>query len=295
MTIFEALNWGEQELRSTIKEKSIDGHNPKIDAQVLLAHTLGRTNSYLFAHFNDPIQDKHQEKYHRFIERRMRHEPVAYILGEKAFFGRQFRVNASVLIPRPETEIMIELAMPLINEQTTVIDIGTGSGAIAITLAKETDQQVIAIDISTRALAVAKYNAQTHKVDHKISFMEGNLLEPYIQKSINESGSHRSCVIMANLPYARQRQWEFLDPDVIEYEPKSAIVSGVDGLDHYDNLLKQIQKNRHSFPTSTTLFFEIDPSQSTSIKHLVHEYFPQSDIKITNDLASKPRIVTINI
>lgn len=295
MTIFEALTWGENQLRETLQEKSIKAHNPKLDAQVLLAHTLGKANAYLFAHFNDELQASLEEKYNRFIQRRMRHEPVAYILGQKEFYGRMFCVNASVLIPRPETELMIEQSIPLINDQTTVIDIGSGSGAIAVTLAKETDQNIIAIDISANALAIAKHNAKEQNVDHQISFLHGNLLEPYLEKGINESGENRSCVILANLPYARERQWEFLDPDIKEYEPKSAIVSGVDGLAHYDELLKQIKNSRRLFPASTTLFFEIDPSQNITSKNLILEYFPQANIKIFNDLAGKPRLVVSKI
>lgn len=294
MTILEALRWGEDKLKNTEEEKTLASHNPKLDAQVLLSYCLEKPTTYLFAHFEDALTEEALEKYHRVIDRRARHEPVAYIIGTKPFYKRPFFVNASVLIPRPETETLVELAMEKINEQSTVIDVGTGSGAIAVTIAGETGQQVVAIDIDQHSLAVAKHNATSHNVDHLISFLHGHLLEPYMQKNIRESNG-RHALIVANLPYVPLPQWESLNPDVKKYEPKLAVVGGVDGLELYDALLAQLHQHRHSFPPNTEVLGEMDPSHELMLPCLIKEYFPEADVNVLKDLSDRPRFVSANI
>ncbi|MFH1711918.1 MAG: peptide chain release factor N(5)-glutamine methyltransferase [Patescibacteria group bacterium] len=295
MKIIEALNWGQGQLKETAHEKRQTKLNPMLDAQILLAECLKRPTSYLFAHFEDELPEIVTEKFHRMIERRMRHEPVAYIIGRKDFYGRPFFVNPSVLIPRPETEQLIEKAIEHIRPTSLVFDIGTGSGIIAITLAKETEQPVIATEINAKALAVAKYNTEAHQAEHMISFLPGSLMEPYLEKNMKTTGPQHQAIIIANLPYARIAQWPTLDPDIVNYEPRNAIISGVDGLDLYHSLLSQIQEHRDLFPSETEILFEIDPSQEISAPSLVRDHFPASDVEVLKDLASKPRIVIAKI
>ncbi|MBT3230634.1 peptide chain release factor N(5)-glutamine methyltransferase [Candidatus Uhrbacteria bacterium] len=292
MTILEALNWAQGQLKSTADQKRIMQANPMLDAQVLLSHYLDKPTSYLFAHGEDELTPATCEAYQRLIERRQRHEPISHILQQKEFFGRPFFINQFVLTPRPETEIMVENAMSAISPESTLIEIGTGSGAIAVTLAAELQQPVIAIDIDPQALSVARRNARSHTVDHLIAFQHGSLLEPYIQKNIRETGHG---IILANLPYLTPTQWELSDPDVKEYEPKHALVGGIDGLDLYDQLLQQVANNRNLFPAELDLYFEIDPRQERSIQALILEIFPQAQIKIIPDLNHKARIVKISI
>ncbi|MBU1125986.1 peptide chain release factor N(5)-glutamine methyltransferase [Patescibacteria group bacterium] len=294
MTILEALNWGRERIKSTLEEKITQGHNPMLDAQVLLSYTLKKPTSYLFSHFEDELPLEKAEIYQGYIERRSKHEPVAYITGSKEFYKRKFRVNKFVLVPRPETELMIDEALKLIDERSTVIDVGTGSGAIAITLAAEKDIPVIATDVDSQALAIARVNATELGVTKLISFLEGDLLLPYIKINIHDAQAS-SAIICANLPYARIQQWPVLDPDVQNYEPKKAIVGGVDGLDFYDRLLQQIEENRDHFPATIHLLLEIDPSQEISGPRLVTEHFPMAKLELLRDLAHKPRLIVAQI
>jgi len=290
MKILEALNWGEAQLKTTANEKAYDVHNQKLDSQVLLSYCLSKPTGYLFTHFEDPLSEKILEKFERCIERRMRHEPIAYIIGRKSFYRRDFYVNPFVLIPRPETEQLIDLVKRAATERSTIIDVGTGSGAIAITLAAELNHPVVAIDIDQNSLAVAKHNAETHQVSNLISLLHGNLLQPYLQKNVDESTTSSETLIVANLPYAPLKQWEGLDPDVKKYEPKKAVTGGVDGLDLFDELLQQISTYRHRFPEKLTLFMEMDSSHELMLPRLVKEHFPKAGIEVLRDLASKPRV-----
>ena len=295
MTILEALSWGEAHIKETEDEKPKGRHNAKIDAQLLLSSVTSKPTSFLFAHFNEPLSEKNFEKFSRLIERRRRHEPIAYILGEQEFYGRPFMVNQSVLVPRPDTELLIDEAKARATSDTVMIDIGTGSGAIAITLAKELDTELIAIDIDPSALAVAKHNAEKNDVGSKISFMHGNLLEPYLEKNIDLSRGDNHVLILANLPYLTISSWPALDPDVRNYEPKRALIAGVDGLDFYDELLGQIKNRRSLFPQKTEIMMEIDPKQELTLPRLVKEHFPNSNIEIKNDLANRARLVIAQI
>ncbi len=294
MTILEALNWGRERLKTTQEEKITAGHNPMLDAQALLSTALKKPASYLFAHFEDEIAEDKAELFQKYIERRLKHEPVAYITGSKEFYKRKFKVNKFVLIPRPETEIMIDEALKLIDERTTVIDVGTGSGAVAITLSLEKQIPVIAIDIDHQALALAKINAENLGAEKNISFLEGDLLAPYMAKNINDTTASRT-VICANLPYVRIQQWQTLDPDVVRFEPKSAIVGGVDGLDLYDRLLGQLVEKRKSFPEDLFVLLEIDPSQEISAVRLIEDHFPLATINLKRDLADKPRLIVAKL
>lgn len=290
MTILEALSWGEKELKATANEKTTRT-NEKLDAQVLLSHCLDKPTTYLFTHFEDPLAQSVLEKYERAIERRKRHEPVAYITGEKEFYKRPFFVNRFVLIPRPETEHLIDLVKEKAGDGSIIVEVGTGSGAIGVTLAAELGSPVIATEIDRDALSVAKHNARAQNVDHMISFQHGNLLQPYLEKNVDESASGHA-LIVANLPYVPLGRWEVLDPDVREYEPKGAITSGVDGLDLYDELLQQVAAYRKRFPKRTEILMEMDPSQELTLPRLVKEHFPQSKIEVLYDLANKPRITS---
>lgn len=294
MKIIEALNWAQEQLKATADEKQQSKLNPMLDAQILLSECLSKPTSYLFAHFDDELPAIAIDKFQRYVARRRRHEPVAYITGQKDFYGRRFRVNPAVLIPRPETEQIIDLALERLRDHSLVLDVGTGSGVIAVTLAAEQSAPVIAIDIAPDALAVARHNAASWQVEHQVSFLQGHLLEPFFDKNIHEqAGGH--ALVIANLPYGKINIWPTLDPDVREYEPKVAIIGGVDGLDLYDQLLGQLRERRDQFPRETELLFEIDPSQELSASNLVREHFPEAEVQVLPDLAQKPRIVIASI
>lgn len=290
MTILEALTWGENQIRETIKEKTHTGHSAKIDAQVLLSFVLKQTKSSLFAHFNDAMNDNDLKVYQMVIERRKLHEPIAYITGSKSFYGRDFAVNHSTLIPRPETELVLECAIKEAGFAKHLFDIGTGSGAIAISLALETGKAVKATDISAPAVETAKTNATLHGVESAVSIRTGDLLMPYLDETL-----FGDVLIVANLPYLPERYKNHIDKDVLDFEPETALFSGVDGLNHYAALLRQLSRYHFRFQGAITLIFEIDPTQKTKIANLAKLNFPNANIEIVNDYANKPRIAKIKI
>lgn len=293
VTIFEALNKGAEVLKTTQPEKHQAPGNPKLDAQVLLSYLIKKPSSYLFAHGEEIISQDVERAYLELIERRAKHEPVAYITGEKEFFGRAFKVTSATLVPRPETELLVERALEGAGFAPVFADIGTGSGAIAVTLAAQSGGFVFATDISKDAIEVAKMNAATHGVSERIFFLEGDLLLPFLQdlQAWMRRAELKALTIVANLPYISRRQYENLDPDVKNFEPQTALLSGIDGLDHYDRMLQQLKTARASFPAQLKLLMEIDPSQAFSAERLIRHFFPQAKVQIIKDLSNKARIL----
>lgn len=285
MTIFQALTWANDILKTVLSPVQ----SPKIDAQALLAFVVDKGTAYLFAHGENVLTAAQEAQFKNFVERRARHEPVAYILQKKGFYGRTFSVTHDVLIPRPESEVLVDAAKKLITDRTLVVDVGTGSGAIGVTLACETGRPVVAIDESTAALAVARQNAAILGATH-VMLLEGNLLSPLLAESNGESlGDH--LIVVANLPYLSTRQYDTLDADVKHYEPQRALVSGVDGLDHYDALFGQLALRRAAFPRFLDVVIEIDPSQTLSAPARICKHFPLAKTTVIADHAHKPRVV----
>jgi release factor glutamine methyltransferase len=297
LTIFEALTWAADKLKAAEPAQVLGARNAKLDAQVLLAACLKKPTSYLFGHGDEQLEVVVSDAFMRLIERRARHEPVAYLLGEKDFYRRTFAVTPATLIPRPETELLVDLVRQEIGQNTLLVDVGTGSGAIAITLAAETECEVIAIDVSHEALRVAHQNAKHHEVADRIAFLEGNLLKPFFESYHAWSPRSRpqTLLIAANLPYLTGRQWESLDSDVRDYEPKTALVGGLDGLELYDELLMQLAARRKDLPPTVKIFFEIDPSQASAAVALVRHYFPETNPLGVRDLAGHWRFVQASL
>lgn len=293
LTIFEALNWAAEALKQLDPAKTQALQNPKLDAQVLLASCLQKPTSYLFAHGDETVPPEISERFMRLIERRARHEPVAYLLGEKDFYRRPFAVTPATLIPRPETELLIDLVRQDIGNNCLILDIGTGSGAIAVTLAAETACEVVAIDNSHEALRVALQNAEQHQVIDRVAFLEGNLLKPFfeIYKTWSPEAKPNTLLLVANLPYLTGRQWEHLDPDVKNYEPQTALVGGLDGLELYDELLQQLAAHRKTLPRGLKIYFEIDPSQTSATQALIRHYFRESNPEGVRDLSGNWRFM----
>ncbi len=304
MTILDALRFANNKL----KQANVD--SPMLDAEVLLADMLGITRAKLFSKFSDQLQPHEQEKFISLIERRCTHEPIAYLIGKKPFFGRDFSVNPFVLIPRPDTELLVQQAIELfetINEKelTLFADIGTGSGAIAITLAAETHAPVFASDTSVRALAVAKQNAERMGVADLIDFREGDLLTPLLQlfntirktslKPVSSVYPFKQLIICANLPYLALSQMEQLNRDVRAFEPHDALFAGPDGLEAYFRLFRQVKKNREGLPRHMWILSEIDPSQSERMERLAAHEFPASPLEIKQDLNGLDRLAILSV
>lgn len=267
--------------------------HPKFDAQVLLAGILQQSSAYLFAHGNDALSPEIAHQFFIAIDRRAKHEPVAFILGTKAFFGRDFFVTHDTLIPRPETELLIETALPLVTSKTLIVDVGTGSGAIGITLALESKAPVIALDVSGRALETAQKNATHLNAHDRMSFLQGNLLIPlfpaFAQWPSQFPIDH--LLVCANLPYLTENQWEALNPNVKNFEPKSALVGGYTGLELYDELLMQIKAKRNTLPEGITLLCEIDPAQKEKLPKIIRAHFSHAHVTVIDDLAHMARLV----
>lgn len=270
-----------------------------MDFFVLLMTVTKKEKSYLFAHPEYPLTKREQKKIFSFFARRIKHEPVAYILGEKEFYRRTFFVTRDTLIPRPETELLVQLVLDSVSKSKksgVIFDIGTGSGNIIISLTKEMAQNArrvsefsfLAGDISSRALAVARKNAKYHKVNKSICFRKGSLLDPFYKTLSNQKGE---IFITANLPYLSSRVYEQAPIDVKQFEPKTALLSEKLGLAHYYELFTSVQK----LQKKVVMFLEISPEQTTPLRKKIFSFFPKAKITIHKDLAKRNRIIVITL
>jgi len=235
-----ARSWTVLEILRTTTEfllgRGIEG--ARLDAEVLLAHVLAVSRISLYACHDRPLSTDEVDAYREAVRRRVDREPVAYIVGEKEFRSLPFRVTSDVLIPRPETEHLVDEALELLaeRENPVVADIGTGSGCIAVALAAaRPDLEVHAVDVSAPALAVARENAERNGVTDRIRFHEGDLLAPLEA----EASWTRLDAIVSNPPYVSKEEWAELMPEVRDHEPKGALVPGPDPLTAYREILER--------------------------------------------------------
>ena len=221
------LDWAVQELRR------IDSELPQLDARLLLQHATGLSREDLIVEPERQVAPGIAENFRALIARRQAHEPVSRILGEREFYGRPFRLTPAVLDPRPDTETIVNLALPLMNRDCRILDLGTGSGAIIVTLlAERPDAAGVAVDLSPAALAVAAVNAETLGVARRINFIPGNWFEPVSGSPL----SGRFNLIVSNPPYIPAGDIAGLEPDVRNYDPHLALIGGSDGLDSYRSI-----------------------------------------------------------
>lgn len=304
MLLMEALQWANEALKRHVD--TVDGvrlDTPMLDAELLLASVLGVNKPWLFTHLAEELTREQEDRYHEFVRRRIAHEPVAYIVGSQEFYGREFLVNRFVLIPRPATETLVELALEALGNprETNALfaDIGTGSGAIGITLAAESGIPVIATDTSRQALAVARANAAALGMEALVDFRHGDLIEPIVPMLRSVRSTHPEAVshlvVCANLPYLTERQVETGQRDVRDYEPREALTAGPDGLGAYWNLFRQLARDRGALPDRVTVLIEIDPAQRASAPDLILHDFPKSKPAVLKDLAGTDRIVMVEL
>jgi len=266
---------------------------PRLEAEILLSAILKKPREFLLAHGERKLTASQISNFKLKISRRLGGEPVAYLTGHKEFYGLDFYVNKNVLIPRPETELLVQEAAKLITRNSklvTLVDVGTGSGCIAITLAKLTKQKLMAIDISKKALAVAKQNAKLHGVAKNIKFFKGDLLEPLLNSKFVIR--HSSFVVLANLPYLDSKWKKLLkssDSLGLKFEPKVAIAGGADGLSLYRKLAKQIKSLKK---LNLTLLCEIGHLHGPKMKKI---FSFAKKIQIKKDLSGLNRLAIIKI
>ncbi|RME61598.1 MAG: peptide chain release factor N(5)-glutamine methyltransferase [Caldilineae bacterium] len=261
--------------------------NPRLDAQVLLAHVLGQTRSWLFAHHEAKLTAQQAEAYTELVARRIAREPVAYLVGSREFYGLDFYVDPRVLIPRPETELLVDLALAQLEHRsmtrTVVADVGTGSGAIAVTLAVHAPTaQVYGLDISRDALDVARFNAERLAPGSRLHFLESDLLE-----ALPEPAD----IIVANLPYVSEDEYAHLAPDIREHEPPAALVAGKRGLDVIQRFLAQVGEK---VKPDGIVLMEIGSKQGEWVQQLAREMTPPPTyIGLRRDYSGHPRLVTL--
>ncbi|HPT68823.1 MAG TPA: peptide chain release factor N(5)-glutamine methyltransferase [Syntrophomonas sp.] len=257
----------------------------RLEAEILLAHVLKKDRVYLYANYEAPVNMDERAIYKEYIKRRTKSEPIAYITGHKEFMSLDFEVSPQVLIPRPDTELLVETAIKATRDLNSVriVDVGTGSGAIAVSLAYYIDQaEIYATDISLSALEIARRNAGCHNVD--IDFRESDLLETFLVSQA-EGIPCSFDMIIANLPYVAETERETLDPQVLDFEPHLALFAGEDGLDLYRQLIPQA---RMLLQEGGALLFEIDPRQANLIPSIMEGF---SDVRILKDAAGRERVV----
>jgi release factor glutamine methyltransferase len=256
------------------------------DAELLLLHTLQISRATSIAYPDRELTQDEQSRYEDSIVRRLRHDPIQYITGQQEFYGLTLHVTPAVLIPRPETEHLVEAVLNLLpaNQPLKIADIGTGSGAIAIALAVHLPQAgIAALDISTAALKVAAGNAREHAVANRITFLESDLLS-----ALNESedpGSHNLDAIVSNPPYIPESDRTTLHPQVRDHEPATALFAGDTGLDIYRRLIPQAAA---ALKPGGLLAMEIGFGQQSALTELLAGW---QNLSFLNDLQQIPRVV----
>ena len=262
--------------------------SPRLDAEVLLAQVLDWKRAQLYARPEQMLSTAQREALAAAVERRRQHEPVPYITGHREFFGLDFFVDRRVLIPRPETELLVERALEAAREtvwaaqRLSIADVGTGSGIVAISLAVNLSQATIyALDSSVAALQVAARNVAQHGVLDQVHLLPGDLLEP-LPEPVH--------IIVANLPYVPTVLLSTLERDVAEYEPPSALDGGPDGLMHIRRLLNEAPD---WLAPHGVILLEIGAGQGNLVGKLASESFPFARVEQFQDYAGLDRIIRI--
>lgn len=258
--------------------------SPRLDAEILLSFCLGCERLDFIKNPEEPVSDQVLASFQKLVARRLAWEPVAYITGHKAFWSLVLEVNNSVLIPRPDTEVLVEEALNIYRQQNwkkiKILDVGTGSGAIALALASEIpDALLTATDVSAAALAIARQNALNLNLDRQIEFRQGNLLEP-----VDDFFD----MIVSNPPYIAQEDYDKLPAGVKDYEPREALLAGPGGLDFYQKIIAEAPRR---LKNDGWLLLEIGATQGEQVCNILEACGSYSDIGLRNDYAGLPRVI----
>jgi len=256
---------------------------PRLDAEILLAHSRKCPRIELYTRFNEPLSDAERATMRELVRRRAQSEPVAYLVGYREFFSLKFRVTPDVLIPRPETEsLVLELLTAMEGiESPRAADVGTGSGCIAVAAAVNNPRvRLTAIDISEAALGIARENAESHHVADRIQFPQGDLLGPLSDDSAFDA-------IVSNPPYVADGELPTLQPDIRLHEPRLALVAGDDGLAVIRRLVEEA--HRH-LKDGGRLMIEISPEQAEAVSDLLRKHGSYTDVSVVKDLSGNARV-----
>lgn len=281
LTIAETL----KQASATLRAAAVP--NDLLDAQTLLAHALNCDRTHLIVHFNQQLTAEQQTSYEALIARRATGEPLQYITGQQEFFGLPFIVTPAVLIPRPETEILVEEVIRLAQlhnwTQPVIVDAGTGSGCIAVTLARElAGAQVIATDISTEALAVARRNAELNDVAERVQFLQSDWLNALPAETLAD-------FIVSNPPYVAAHEMSALQREVRDWEPALALTDQADGLSFYRRLLADAPSR---LKAGGYFLCEIGYTQSAAVSALADQTV-WAEPQLLDDLQGIPRTLVL--
>lgn len=255
-----------------------------LEAEILLRQALNIDRSQLYTEPDARLTATQEKHFWQNIDRRLHGEPSAYITGKREFFGLEFDVDGSVLIPRPETELLVEKAIERAGKyaRPTIADVGTGCGAIAVSLAVYLPHaKIFAVDNSRPALAIARKNCRKHGVIDRVTLLYGNLLDP-LPEMVD--------IIVANLPYVRTE--ELSQVNTIGFEPRSALDGGADGLQNIREILPQVQEN---LLPGGCLMLETGIGEAKAVVHLLHGLGLPADIDVWPDLSGIDRVVTLTL
>ena len=256
-----------------------------LEAGVLVRRVLGLDSAALLARPETPLSPAQAAALQGLLARRMRREPLAYVLGSREFYGLDFRVTSAVMVPRPETETLVEEGLAWARARSapiTVADVGTGSGCLAVSLAvRLPDARFVATDVSPAALAVAGENVRRHGVAGRVRLLHGHLLEP-LPGPVD--------LIVANLPYIPSGRIVSLQPEVRDHEPREALDGGPDGTDLLRPLLRQA--GAYLRP-GATLMLEIDDEQGATMAQAARSAFPAASVRVLPDLAGRDRVLVV--
>jgi release factor glutamine methyltransferase len=262
-----------------------------LEAEVLLRHTLSLDRAHLYARLQEDLSPADEATFRSLLTRRLEHGPTAYIVGHREFYGLDFETTPAALIPRPETELLVDEALARVrgrpggqSGRPLIVDVGTGSGAIAVALASHLPHAILlATDLSREALALAARNARRHGVEGMVSLLQADLLAPLM-------GS--ADVIVANLPYVPTADWEALPPEIREHEPRMALDGGVDGLREIGRLLEQAPA---CLAPGGSVLVELGPPQAAPVLEMARRCFPDARACVLPDAAGLERVLAIDM
>lgn len=281
-TINKLLSWISQYL----KDRGIE--SPRFHAELLLSYVLGLKRIELYTHHDTQVEKSDLEKLHALVKRAGLNEPVAYLVGKTEFYSIEIEVSQDCLIPRPETELLAQRAIEFLRLRDgtqSVCDLCTGSGCIAVAIAKNVPQaNIIATDISDQALIIANKNVEKYNLQERIKLLSGDLFDPVIP----QLDTGKFDLIVSNPPYVSDVEYEKLDKNVKEYEPRIALFAGEDGLDIYKRI---IEKADMYLKPKAALLLEIGYLQGLSVRTLLEKTQCFSDITIEKDFNNNDRII----
>lgn len=284
-TIREAISWAVRSLSGANCE------SPRLDAELLLAQVLGLSRADLHIHFDEALGETALQRFGELVRRRAAREPLAYILGRRAFYDTELVVDSRVLIPRPETEQIVDVALAWahsldrhgdLGRSLMIADVGTGSGALAVVLARRVDNSyVVGVDVSIDAIQVAGANVLAHGLRGRVGLVCANLLDA-LEATFD--------VIVANLPYIPSARLRRLQPEVADYEPRLALDGGTDGLAVIREFMPQAASH---LARPGLLLIEIDHLQGDPVREMGHRHLPDGRSMVLRDLAGLERIVRV--